>query len=80
MTTITMKKAREGLAEIVNKVHSDGERIVISRRGKAKVAIVSMRDVKLLQRLEDEIDLKAVAKRRNEPSEPWHKVKKDLGL
>jgi hypothetical protein len=39
-----------------------------------------MRDVKLLQKLEDEIDLKAVAKRRNEPSVKWHRVKKGLGF
>jgi prevent-host-death family protein len=80
MTTLTVSKARQELAEIVNKVHYGGERIIISRRGKIKVAVVSMRDVELLQRLEDEIDLKAAASRKREPSTRWKKVKKDLGL
>ena len=62
--------ARNDLAEILNRVAYGKERVVLTRRDKDVVAIVSLEDLRLIQQLEDRIDL-AEAKKvlaRNEPT------------
>ena len=82
MTTIPISEAREHLADLGNRVALRGERLVIERRGKSLFALVSMEDVELLERLEDETDIRLARKAMKEkgPNIPWEKVKKDLGL
>ena len=41
----------------------DGERIVLERRGKSVVALVSMQDLALLEELENQADIRAAKKR-----------------
>ena len=53
---------RNNLSEAINRVVNDGERIVLERRGKGVAALVSVEDLALLQRLEDEADIKAAKK------------------
>ena len=80
MTTLPISKARERLADLGNRVALRGERVIVERRGKNLFALVSIEDVELLERLEDEIDLDTVRARLKEPTESFAKVKKDLGL
>ena len=53
---------RNNLADALNRVAYAGERIVLERRGKGVAALVSMDDLALLERLEDEQDIKAARK------------------
>lgn len=53
---------RNNLADALNRVAYGGERIVLERRGKGVAALVSMEDLALLERLEDERDIKAARK------------------
>ncbi len=82
MTTIPISEAREHLADLGNRVALRGERVVVERRGKNIFALVSMEDVELLERLEDETDIRLAREAMKEkgPNVSWEKVKKDLGL
>jgi prevent-host-death family protein len=84
MTTISTVEAREQFAEIVNRAAYGKERVILTRRGKALVAIVPIEDVKLIEELEDRLDLEearaALAEAREKGSVPLDKVMADLGL
>ena len=82
MTTIPISEAREHLADLGNRVALRGERVVVERRGKNLFALVPMEDVDLLERLEDETDIRLARKALKEGGRniPWEKVRKDLGL
>ncbi|MBM4135977.1 MAG: type II toxin-antitoxin system Phd/YefM family antitoxin, partial [Nitrospira sp.] len=51
MTTmkINIRKARENFSEIINTVAIKGERVVLMSKNKPKAAIVSLKDVELLE-------------------------------
>ena len=84
--TINIVKVRSRLADSVNRVAYQGERIVLERRGKGVAALVSMEDLALLEKLEDEADAKAARKaiaqmkRRKQKPIPWEQVKAELRL
>ena len=82
MARYAMAKARKKLTDLVGRVAYGGERITIGRRNKDMAVLVSVDDARLLEELEDIIDVvdarKALAK--GGKSIPWVKVKKELGL
>jgi prevent-host-death family protein len=51
MTRLDATKAREEFSDTINRVAYGGERIILERRGKAVVAIVSMTDLEELEKL-----------------------------
>lgn len=75
---------RKGLADALNRVKYRGERIVLERRGKGVAALVTMDDLELLRRMEDEYwseaALKAEAKMKGsrETPIPWERAKRLL--
>jgi len=81
MTRMEVSKARENLADTINRVKYKGERVVLNRRGKAIAALVSLEDLAILEKLEDRLDLEDALKALKEPGTvSWKKVKADLGL
>jgi len=80
METISISDAREHLADLGNRVSLRGERLVVERRGKDLFALVSVEDLELLERIEDKLDLDAIRAAKDEPTKPWAKVKKAMGL
>jgi prevent-host-death family protein len=81
MSKITAVDARQQFADIINRSTYAKERIVITRRGKDLVAVVPIEDLKLLEEIEDHVDLEAARKALKESgSIPWEKVKAELGL
>ena len=83
MTTrrkVASSTARTEFADIVNRAAYAGERVIVHRRKKPVAAVVPLSDLELLEQLEDRIDLEDARKRLNEPTVPWTKIKKDLGL
>jgi len=84
MTVISTVKARENFSDLVNRSAYGKERVVLTRRGKGIVAVVPIEDLKLLEAMEDRLDIedieKALADPENKKAIPWDKVKKDLGL
>jgi prevent-host-death family protein len=86
MTKLAASQARDSFSDTLNRVAYRGERIVLRRRGRDLAAIVPLEDLKLIQKVEDEIDLrgakKALAemKRKGLKPVPYARVRKKLGL
>jgi prevent-host-death family protein len=82
MTRLNATKAREDFSDTLNRVAYRGERILLERRGKVVAAIVPAEDVKLLEELEDQFDLKearkAIADVKKHGTVPWENVKAEL--
>ena len=75
---------RKGISDAINRVASTGVRIVIQQRGKPMAALVSLNDLRMLETLEDQIDVeaarKALADPKNRKRIPWRRVKTTLGF
>ena len=67
MVPISISEAREGLAEIVNRVAYGHERVVLGRRGRALVALIPAEDLELLEQLEDAADLRGAIEALADP-------------
>lgn len=67
MRRFSMDAARRNLTDIVNAAHYKGERIAIGRRNKDLAVVVSLEDAALLERLEDQADLRAIRRALKEP-------------
>ncbi len=74
--------ARTQFADIVSRAEYAGERTIVHRRKKPVAAVVPIEDLKLLERLEDEIDLADARKAMKEKGKsiPWSQVKRELNL
>jgi prevent-host-death family protein len=83
---VGIAEIRNNLADALNRVAYQGERIVLERRGKGVAAIVPMDDLALLEAIEDREDVKAARKalaemkRKGKKPIGWKKVKQELGL
>lgn len=83
---LNVVELRQSLAEILNRAEYQGERIIIHRRGKDVAAIVPLEDLKLLERLieevEDRLDVEAarVSMAESEDRIPYADVRRRLGL
>ena len=53
---------REDLADLLNRVSYNGERVAIRRHGKTVAVLVPAEDAELLEALEDQTDLDAARK------------------
>ena len=81
-TTISTADARKHFADLVNQVAYGKETVVLTRRGQEIVALVSMDEFKLLQQIEDHIDIEDAKKALADPGDniPAQDVWKLLGL
>jgi len=73
---------RNQFAEILNEVAYKGERVEVERHGKSIAAVVPMADLRLLQHLEDRMDLEAARKAIAEKGDriSWKELKQELGI
>jgi antitoxin Phd len=81
MIRLSASKVRDEFSDALNKVAFQGQRIILRRHGKDVAALVSLDDLKLLRKAEDEQDVAAAKKALKEKgSIPLQTVKKKLGL
>lgn len=82
LNKITTADARKKFSNIINRVAFGNEAFVLTRRGEPIAALVSMSELKLLQELEDRIDIEDAFKAKNEPGDPipWEDLKKELEI
>lgn len=86
MAQVSVLEFRNNLAEVLNRVSYQGERVQIERHGKPVAVMVSVEDAALLEAMEDRADVKAakralaLMKRKGQKPIPWSKVKAELGL
>lgn len=84
MAHLPTSKARQGFADTINRVAFGKERVVLRRRGKEIAAVVPIADLRLLEDLEDRIDLAdaraALTETKKKGAKPLDIVLKELGL
>jgi prevent-host-death family protein len=84
MTEVSTAEARDRLSELVNRAAYGGERVILTRRGKALAAVVPIEDVALLEELEERVDLAEAREALNEARTlgtlSLQSLKTDLGL
>ena len=82
MSSLSVSRARESLTDTVNRVHYQGERVILKRHGKAVAAIVSVEDLERLEKVEDLLDAQAAKKALKEKGKelPYEEFRKALGL
>lgn len=81
MTILSMTDARQDFTSIANQVMFKGERIFINKNNKLAFAVIPIEDAKVLEALEDKIDLDDALKALKEPgSISLKEFKKKLGL
>jgi prevent-host-death family protein len=84
MTRVSITAARDDLAELVNRVAYTKERVCVTRHGKDTACVISMEEARLLDLIEDRLDLsdalEAMKEMREQGSASWDDLKAKLGL
>ena len=82
--TVSIGEARSQFAELLNQAAYAKQRVVLTRKGKELVGVVPVEDLKLLEDLENIVDLQearaALAETKKRGTVSWDKVKRELGL
>lgn len=82
----TTSKTAESFPATLDRVVRDRERVIVSRHGKKVAALVPLKDLAALEKLEDRLDaadLQSARKlweRGGRKTVPWEKLKAELGL
>lgn len=89
MVHIPVSEFKNEIAETLNRVAYAGERVLLQRHGKNVAALVSIKELEILEdieQMEDEIDLKKALKALKDIKSgkdkvvAWDDVKKEFGL
>lgn len=84
MGTQKGNKEREGFADAINRAAFGNERVLLRRRGRAVAAVIPIGDLRLLEALEDRVDLiearAALAQANKKDAQSFDAILKDLGL
>lgn len=83
MTRMGVSDAREHLGDVVDRARYTQDRVVLTKRGREVGAIISIDDLKLLEMLEDQLDIKEARLAREESQGDrisYDEVRKKLGL
>ncbi len=84
MTHIATSKVRQDLSDTLNRVAYARQRVVLERRGKEIAAVIPIEDLRLLEALEDRIDLAdaraALAEAKKKGTKSLEVIVKELGL
>ncbi len=84
MIKVETTAARNGFSDLISRVRYSADRVLIERRGQDVAALIPIEDLRLLEMLEDHLDIdaarKALANPKNKVRVPWARVKKRLGL
>jgi prevent-host-death family protein len=84
MTSVTAKQLKESPAEVLGRVQYGHERVAVTRHGKEVAAVVSIEDARLLESLEDVLDvhdaLAAIEEAEREGTITLEELRKKLSL
>ena len=81
MANVAATKLRITISDLLNRVVHHGERIAVERYGKPVAALVSPEDLKLLEAIENRMDLDAAREALLEPGRrSWDEVRAELAL
>jgi prevent-host-death family protein len=84
MVKVEATAARKDFSDLLSQVQYGSGRVLIERRGKGAAALISVTDLRLLELLEDTVDIEAarqaLANPKNKVRIPFDEVKKRLGV
>ncbi len=83
MTTVTAGRLKNVIGEVLNKVQFNGERVILSRKGEPAAAIIPIADLRLLEELEDRLDVEEIERVLADKSDEWltvEEAERELGL
>lgn len=79
MESIPVSDAKNTLGEATSRVSYGGERIVLTKHKKAVAALISIDDLRLLEALENESDLRAALEARADETMSLDELRDQLG-
>jgi prevent-host-death family protein len=71
MDTLTATQLRNRIGETLNEVEFRGKRVILARRGRPAAAIIPVADLRLLEELEDGLDVEGIEPVLADESEEW---------
>lgn len=82
MVAMSTSDARDRFEDLINRVRSLKERIVVGPESDPAAALVPIEDLRMLEALEDERDAAIAEERLNTPAGyvAWDEVKKQFGF
>jgi prevent-host-death family protein len=79
MTVTSITQLKNALSEFLNRAAYGQERIIVASRGKPKAAVISIKDLRLLEDLEDALAAREALKAHAEGETiAWEEVKAEL--
>lgn len=79
INTVSITDLKQNTSKVIGKVREEGKSLVILQRSKAAAVLVDPDYYDILEEaLENSVDLKAIEKRRNEPTTSFENVAKKL--
>ncbi|MFH0766260.1 MAG: type II toxin-antitoxin system prevent-host-death family antitoxin [Calditrichota bacterium] len=81
MNRIRTSEIRRIFNDVLDRVSKHGERIIVQRRNEDLAAIVPLEDLKLIERIEDEIDVREAKRILADQTAPvpWAEAMAELG-
>ena len=84
MTGVPITAVRDDLSEVVNRVAYTKERICLTRHGKDVACVVPMEEARLLELIEERLDvseaLEALREMKEQGAVSWDELKAQLGV
>lgn len=84
MSSVSTTDARGKFSDVVNRAAYGKERVILTRRGEAVAAVVSLEDIEALEALEARLDLEAareaLEEAEGEERVRWNALKRELDL
>jgi len=84
MSRFAASEARDHFGDLLNRVAYGHERVVVERRGKDLAALVSMQDLKILEAIEDRLDVKdalaALSEAEEQGTVPLDQLLREFGI
>ena len=83
MLTVTATRLKNVIGELLNQVQFRGERVTLMRKGKPAAAIIPIDDLRLLEELEDRLDVAEIERILADTSDelvPLEQAERELDL
>ena len=71
MQSVTAARLKNVIGEVLNQVQFRGERITLTRKGQPAAAIIPIADLRLLEELDDRMDVEEIERILADESDEW---------
>jgi prevent-host-death family protein len=78
MHKLTATALKNRIGATLNEVEFRGERVILQRQGRLAAAIIPIADLRLLEELEDRMDVEEIERVLADPNEKWYSLEEVL--